>query len=65
MRAQAESGEITLAYVDETGFALSQPNRSAWTLVGKCHEIYAILGKRLNVIGAMLSKGVSYSVALW
>jgi len=65
MRAQAERGEITLAYVDETGFALAQPNRSAWTPVGKHHLIDANRGKRLNVIGAMLSSGDLYSVALW
>ena len=65
MRAQAERGEITLAYVDETGFALAQPNRSAWTLVGKCHKIDANRGKRLNVIGAMLSTGELFSVAMW
>jgi hypothetical protein len=39
MKAQAERGEINLAYVDEAGFALAQPNRSAWTPVGKCHMI--------------------------
>ena len=65
MRAQAERGEITLAYVDESGFALAQPNRSAWTPVGKCHKIDGIRGKRLNVIGAMLSTGDLYSAALW
>jgi len=65
MRAQAENGEIIVAYVDETGFALAHPNRSAWTPVGKCHKIDANRGKRLNVIGAMLSTGDLYSVATW
>ena len=65
MKQQAERGEIMLAYVDETGFALAQPNRSAWTPVGKCHKIDANRGKRLNVIGAMLSTGDLFSVALW
>jgi len=65
MKEQAERGEITLAYVDETGFALAKPNRSAWTAVGKCHKIDANRGKRLNVIGAMLSTGDLFSVALW
>ena len=65
MKVQAERGEITLAYVDETGFALTQPNRSAWTPVGKCHKIDANRGKRLNVIGAMLSTGELFSVAMW
>lgn len=65
MKAQAERGEINLAYVDEAGFALVQPNRSAWTPVGKCHMIDANRGKRLNVIGAMLSSGDLFSVAIW
>jgi len=65
MKAQAERGEINLAYVDEAGFALAQPNRSAWTPVGKCHMIDANRGKRLNVIGAMLSSGDLFSVAIW
>lgn len=65
MIAQAERNEITIAYVDETGFALAQPNRSAWTPIGKCHKIDANRGKRLNVIGAMLSTGDLFSVALW
>jgi len=41
------------------------PNRSAWTPIGKCHKIDANRGKRLNVIGAMLSTGDLYSVAMW
>lgn len=65
MRAQAERGEITLAYVDESGFSLAQPNRSAWSLLGTCHKIDANRGKRLNVIGAMLSTGDFFSVAMW
>ena len=65
MIAQAERNEITIAYMDETGFALAQPNRSAWTPIGKCHKIDANRGKRLNVIGAMLSTGDLFSVALW
>jgi len=62
---QAERGEITLAYVDETGFTLVQPNRSALTPLGKCHKIDANRGKCLNVIGAMLSTCDLYSVAIW
>jgi transposase len=65
MKDQVERDERILAYVDETGFALAQPNRSAWTPVGKCHKIDANRGKRLNVIGAMLSTGELFSVALW
>jgi transposase len=34
-------------------------------LYGKCHKIDANRGKRLNVIGAMLSTGELFSVALW
>jgi hypothetical protein len=65
MRAQAEGSEITLAYVDKTGFALAHPNLSDWTPVGKCHKIHANRGKRLNDIGAMLSTGDLFSVAIW
>ena len=65
MKEQVERDERILAYVDETGFTLAQPNRSAWTPVGKCHKIDANKGKRLNVIGAMLSTGELFSVALW
>ena len=65
MTAQAERDEIVVAFMDETGFALAQPNRSAWTPVGKCHKIDANRGKRLNVIGAMLSTGDLFSVAIW
>lgn len=54
MTAQAERDEITLAYMDETGFALAQLNFSAFTPVGKSHKIDTNRGKRLNVIGAML-----------
>ena len=65
MTAQAERDEIVVAFMDETGFALAQPNRSAWTHRGKCHKIDANRGKRLNVIGAMLSTGELFSVAMW
>lgn len=65
MVVQAENGEINLAYIDEAGFAQAQPNRSAWTPVGECHMIDANRGKRLNVIGAMLSSGALFSVAIW
>ncbi|MEI6710620.1 MAG: IS630 family transposase [Actinomycetota bacterium] len=65
MLAQAENGEIELAYVDEAGFAQAQPNRSAWTPVGETHAVDANRGKRLNVIGAMLSSGGLFTVKLW
>jgi hypothetical protein len=65
MKAQAERGEINLAYVDEAGFAWAPPNRSAWTPVGISHMIDANRGKCQNVIGAMLSPGDYFSVAIW
>ena len=65
MKDEVERDDRILAFVDETGFALAQPNRSAWTPIGKCHKIDANRGKRLNVIGAMLSTGDLFSVALW
>jgi len=63
--AQAERGEIELAYVDEAGFAQAQPNRSAWTAVGERHMIDARRGQRLNVLGALLSSGELFAVKLW
>jgi len=65
MVERAERGEIELAYVDEAGFAQAQPNRSAWTQVGKRHMIYAQRGKRLNVMGALLSSGELFTVKYW
>jgi hypothetical protein len=50
-------GELTLAYVDEAGFAQAQPNRSAWTETGEVHLITAARGKRLNVLAALISTG--------
>ena len=55
MLAAADRGEIDLGYCDEAGFALAHPNRSAWTPVGQCHASDAARGKRLNVVGALLS----------
>lgn len=52
MKDDVERDERILAFVDETGFALAQPNRSAWAPIGKCHKIDANRGKRLNVIGS-------------
>lgn len=65
MRRQAAAGEITVAYLDEAGFAQVHPNRSAWTPVGEQHAIPAVRGKRLNVIAAFLSTGRVISAALW
>ncbi|WP_455289032.1 IS630 family transposase [Cupriavidus necator] len=62
---QAQRGEIELAYVDEAGYAHAQPNRSAWTPVGERHMIEARRGKRLNVVGALLSSGGLFAVKLW
>ena len=62
---KAERGEIELAYVDEAGFAQAHPNRSAWTRVGERHMIYARRGKRLNILGALLSSGELFAVKLW
>jgi hypothetical protein len=63
--AQAARGEIELGYVDEAGFAQAHPNRSAWTRVGERHMSYARRGKRLNVLGALLSSGKLFTVKLW
>ncbi len=63
--AKAQRGEIELAYVDEAGFAQAQPNRSAWTRVGERHMIDARRGKRLNVLGTLLSSGELFAIKLW
>ena len=65
LREQAAAGDIELAYVDEVGFASVHPNRSAWTPVGEQHLIEAKRGKRLNVLGALLSSGGLFSAKLW
>jgi transposase len=54
-----------VAYCDEAGFAPAHPNRSAWTPVGECHTSDALRGKRLNVVGALLSSGQLFAVKLW
>ena len=65
LRAQAATGEIVLAYVDEAGFAQVHPNRSAWTPTGGRHLIEAKRGKRLNVLAALISTGDLFSATLW
>jgi hypothetical protein len=65
LRAQAQAGEIELAYLDEAGFAQVHPNRSAWTPRGEQHLIDAPRGKRLNVIAALLSSGTVVHAHYW
>ena len=65
LRAQAQAGEIELAYLDEAGFAQVHPNRSAWTPRGEQHCIDAPRGKRLNVIAALLSTGAVVHARYW
>lgn len=62
---QAQNGEIELAYCDEVGFAQAQPNRSAWTVKNEVHACDAQRGRRLNVVGALLSSGALFAVKLW
>ena len=65
LRAQAQAGEIELAYLDEAGFAQVHPNRSAWTPRGEQHLIDAPRGQRLNVIAALLSSGTVVHAHYW
>lgn len=65
MLAAVDRGEIDMAYGDEAGFAQAHPNRSAWTPVGECHSSTAQRGKRLNVVGALLSSGELFAAKLW
>nr|WP_236994344.1 IS630 family transposase [Methylomicrobium sp. RS1] len=62
---QAQAGAIELAYADEAGFAPQPPNRSAWTKKGETHAVTAKRGRRLNVMGAMLSSGKLVMAKLW
>ena len=54
-----------MAYVDESGFSLAPPVRSAWTLRGKTHKTQPQKAGRLNVMGAMLSYGGLYLSGTW
>jgi transposase len=65
MLVAVERGEIDMAYCDEVGFTQVHPNRSAWTPVGECHTSTAQRGKRLNVVGALLSTGELFAAKLW
>jgi transposase len=62
---QAQRGDIELAYVDEAGFAPQPPHRSAWSKIGETHKVEAQRGRRLNVIGALLSSGRLITAKLW
>lgn len=63
--AASERGEVEVTFVDEAGFDQAQPNRTAWTPVGERHMIDARRGRRLNVVGALLSSGELFTVKLW
>ena len=67
LRERAAAGEIVLAYADEVGFVQAHPLRSAWTPRGSKyrHLIQARRGKRLNVLGALLSSGELFCTRLW
>jgi hypothetical protein len=65
LRAQAQAGEIELAYLDEGGFAQVPPNRNAWTRRSQRHCIDATRGKRLNVMAAFLNRGRVFSARIW
>ena len=54
---KSEKNEIILAYMDESGFATTQPNRNAWAPSNEVHTVIAKRGARINVMGAMLSTG--------
>jgi len=62
---KAHEGEIESTYVDETGFSLAPPMRSAWTLRGKTHKAQPQKAGRLNVMGAMFSSGGLYFSGTW
>lgn len=54
----AAKGDIEVAFLDETGFSVKHPTVYAWTEIGKVHlQDASKNGKRLNVIGALMSSG--------
>jgi transposase len=65
LHEKADAGECVLAYLDEAGFSQTHPNRSAWTPPGERHLIEAKRGKRLNVMGALLSTGELFCSKYW
>ena len=65
MLAAVDRGEIDMAYCDEVGFTQAHPNRSAWTPVGECHASTTQRGKRLNVVGALMSSGELFAAMLF
>jgi hypothetical protein len=62
---KSKLGEITLAYMEEAGFAQAQPNRSAWTETGEVHRMTAERGKRLNGLAALISTGELFTAKFW
>jgi transposase len=62
---EAEEGEISMAYIDETGHSMIQPNRSCWTKEGEVHAIDANRSPRLNIMGALLSDGSLFTTEKW
>lgn len=65
MRDKVKRGDMVLAYVDESGFDATHPNRGAWTPQGEQHLIDAKRGRRLNVIAALISTGELFAAKLW
>lgn len=51
--------------MDEVGFSQTPPNRDAWTPAGECHTATAVRGKRLNILGALLSTGALFTTKIW
>lgn len=49
----AREGGCDLYYVDEAGFFGSPPVQSAWSPVGKPHEIWPAPHQRVNVLGLL------------
>jgi transposase len=62
---QADDGQIELAYVDEAGFSLAPPIRSAWSRPGETHQAQPQKAGRLNVMGALFSSGKLCLARLW
>jgi hypothetical protein len=65
LKAQTQRGELTPTFIDEARFAPTPPNKGAWTHAGACHAATAVRGKRLNIIGALLSTGALFTAQLW
>ena len=61
LEKQDEAGEISLYYMDESGFCLIPCIPYGWQPIGQYLELLSCLGKRLNILG-FLRKNLDFEV---